>query len=139
MNPSSMLGVLRIVTGLLFLEHGTQKVMDFPPAPAMPAVATHTAAAAAPGLMSLLGHASGPIELIGGLLITVGLFTRPAAFILAGEMAIAYFMVHFSKDFFPIINKGELAVIYCFVFLYFTFAGGGAWALDGLLRRNRAS
>ena len=132
-----MLSILRIVIGLLFLEHGTQKVLGFPPAPAMPATAH--AAAAAPGLMSLLSHASGPIELIGGILITLGLFTRPVAFILAGEMAVAYFMVHFPKDFFPIVNKGEPAVMYCFVFLYFVFAGGGAWALDGLLRRNRGA
>jgi putative oxidoreductase len=136
MNSSAMLSILRIVTGLLFLEHGTQKVLGFPPAPAMPAAATH---AAIPGLMGMLGHASGPIELIGGLLITIGLFTRPVAFILSGEMAVAYFTVHFPKDFFPIINKGELAAIYCFVFLYLVIAGGGSWALDALLRRNRAA
>lgn len=123
MSTSYMLSILRIVAGLLFLEHGTSKIFGFPDASMHPA------------LNSLAG-VSGLIELIGGALFVLGLFTRPVAFILAGEMAVAYFMVHFPHNFFPIVNKGELAVLYCFVFLYFIFSGGGALALDALIKRR---
>jgi putative oxidoreductase len=113
-----ILSVLRVVTGLLFLEHGTQKLLGFPPS-------EH----AAPALFSLIG-VQGILELVGGLLILIGLFTRPVAFILAGDMAVAYFMAHAPKSFFPTLNGGQLAILFCFVFLYFVFAGGGEWSVD---------
>ena len=113
-----MLSVLRIVTGLLFLEHGTQKLLGFPP-PANPG----------PALFSLLGL-QGIIELVGGVLILIGLFTRPVAFILAGNMAVAYFMAHSPRGFFPTLNMGQLAILFCFVFLYLFVAGGGVWSVD---------
>jgi putative oxidoreductase len=123
MNPNIMLSVLRIVAGALFVEHGTQKILNFPPGTMHPA------------LNSLAG-VSGLIELIGGTLFLLGLFTRVVAFILSGEMAVAYFLVHAKAGFFPLVNKGELAVLYCFVFLYFVFAGGGLIGLDAALKRK---
>ena len=113
-----MLSVLRIMTGLLFLEHGTQKLLGFPP-PANPG----------PALFSLLGL-QGILELVGGILILIGLFTRPVAFILAGDMAVAYFMAHSPRGFFPTLNGGQLAILFSFVFLYLFVAGGGAWSVD---------
>jgi putative oxidoreductase len=118
-----VLSVLRIVTGLQFLEHGTQKLLAFPP----------RTGPGGPELMSLLGF-QGCIETIGGLLIVLGLFTRPVAFVLAGDMAVAYFMSHFPRNFFPILNGGDAAILYCFVFLYLAAAGGGAWSLDAKRR-----
>lgn len=112
------LAVLRIVTALLFIEHGTQKLFAFP-ATEMPA----------PQLLSLFGLA-GVLEVVGGILLLIGLFTRPVAFLLSGMMAVAYFMVHFPMSFFPINNMGDAAVLFCFVFLYLAFAGPGAWSLD---------
>jgi putative oxidoreductase len=120
------LSVLRIVTGLLFLEHGTGKLLGFPPS-------DH----AAPTLLSLIG-VQGVLEFVGGFLILIGLFTRPVAFILAGDMAVAYFMAHAPKSFFPTINGGQLAILFCFVFLYLVFAGGGTWSADEQLARSRA-
>jgi putative oxidoreductase len=114
-----VLSVLRIITGLLFLEHGTMKLLGFPPSDMFADLQ----------IASLLG-AAGIIELVGGILMTIGLFTRPVAFILSGEMAIAYFKVHAPGSFFPAINEGELAVLYCFVFLYFACAGAGPWSAD---------
>jgi putative oxidoreductase len=113
-----MLSVLRIMTGLLFLEHGTQKLLSFPP-PANPG----------PALFSLLGL-QGIIELVGGVLIVIGLFTRPVAFILAGDMAVAYFYAHGPRGFFPTLNGGQLAILFCFVFFYIFVAGGGVWSVD---------
>jgi len=113
-----MLSVLRIVTGLLFLEHGTQKLLGFPP-PANPG----------PALFSLLGF-QGILELVGGILILIGLFTRPVAFILAGDMAVAYFYSHGPRGFFPTLNGGQLAILFCFVFLYLSVGGGGVWSVD---------
>lgn len=110
-----LLGVLRIVTALLFLQHGMAKLLGFP----------HIAMFDNLRLFSLLGLA-GVLELVGGLLLLLGLFTRPVAFILSGEMAFAYFMGHAPKAFLPILNQGELAVLYCFVFLYLAVAGSGA-------------
>lgn len=111
--------LLRIVVGLLFAMHGSQKLMGFPGDGAgMP-------------LASLMGVA-GIIELVGGLLIMVGLFTRPAAFLASGTMAVAYFMAHFPKHPLPIINEGELAVVYCFVFLFIAAYGSGIWSIDSL-------
>ena len=123
-----MLSILRIVTGLLFVEHGLSKVCGFPPSP-MPMGPFNP--------LTLVGF-SGILELVGGILIVIGLFTRITAFILSGEMAVAYFMVHFPKGFFPMVNKGEIAVLYCFVFLYLFFAGPGPWSIDALRRRGGA-
>ena len=113
-----MLSVLRIMTGLLFLEHGTQKLLGFPPR-----------ANPGPALLSLIG-VQGILELVGGLLILIGLFTRPVAFILAGDMAVAYFMAHAPRGFFPTLNGGQLAILFSFVFLYLFVAGGGVWSVD---------
>jgi putative oxidoreductase len=112
------LAALRIMTALLFIEHGTQKFFNFPPA-AQPF-----------GDLSAMIAAAGALEVIGGLLILVGLFTRPVAFVLCGFMAVAYFMAHAPQSFFPINNGGDAAVLFCFVFLYLTIAGPGAYALD---------
>ena len=109
------------MSGLLFLEHGTSKLLSVPPS-TMPG---HLQ------LFSMVGF-SGILEFVGGILLAIGLFTRVAAFILSGEMAVAYFMVHAPHDFFPMVNKGEIAVLYCFVFLYLAAAGGGPWSLDRL-------
>ncbi len=118
-----MLSVLRIMTGLLYLQHGTGKLLGFP-------------AIEVPPMMSP-GGIAGFFELIGGILIALGLFTRPVAFILAGQMAVAYFWVHAPLSFFPIQNGGELAIMYCFVFLYFMCAGPGPWSVDA--KRGGAS
>ena len=131
MNGSSlaeiMLNVLRIVTGLQFLEHGTQKLFAFPPR-----------TGAAPELLSLLGL-QGCLELVGGVLIIIGLFTRPVAFVLAGNMAAAYFMAHFPRSFFPALNGGDAAILFCFVFLYLASVGGGSWSLDAQRAGQRVS
>jgi putative oxidoreductase len=111
------LAILRIVTALLFLAHGTAKLLGFPET------------GMSPPLFSIFGLA-GILEIVGGILLILGLFTRPVAFILAGEMAVAYFMAHAPESFFPIINRGESAILFCFVFLYLVFAGAGAWSLD---------
>jgi putative oxidoreductase len=124
-----LLSVLRIMSGLLFLEHGTSKVLSFPHAP------MHSGPAPT-GFMALLGQTSGILELIGGILLVIGLFTRITGFILSGEMAVAYFMVHAKMGFYPMDNHGEIAVLYCFVFLYFAAAGGGPWSIDRLRHRS---
>lgn len=116
------LGVLRVMTALQFIEHGTQKLFNFP-------AGDHAAAA-----LSGLPLAAGILEFAGGVLLALGLFTRPVAFLLAGEMAIAYFIAHYPRDFFPINNSGDSAISFCFIFLYLVFAGAGAFALDK--RRN---
>jgi len=115
---SQLLALLRIMAGLLLLQHGTTKYLDFPVGPMNNA---------SPFTMS--GFA-GLLELVGGVLLVVGLFTRPVAFILSGMTAVAYFYAHAPKGFFPILNGGELAVLYAFVFLYLAAAGGGDWSLD---------
>lgn len=117
-----ILSILRMVVGLLFLEHGLAKIIDFPHPPNHAPYALFTLN---PGFQGLL-------ELVGGLLLALGLFTRAVAFVLAGDMAVAYFMAHSPRGFFPLLNGGELAIVYCFVFLYFWFAGGGEWSLDRL-------
>lgn len=114
-----LLSVLRIVTAFLFIQHGSMKLLGFPPSDAFAGLK----------LISLIGFA-GVLELFGGLLVLFGLFTRPVAFILSGEMAFAYFMAHAPHGFSPILNHGELAVLYCFVFLYLAVAGGGVWSID---------
>lgn len=118
---SQLLSVLRIISGLMVLEHGTSKYLNFPVGPANNA-SIHT-----------MGGAAGIFELFGGILLTIGLFTRPVAFILSGMMAVAYFYAHFPRGFFPILNGGELAVVYCFVLLYIAAAGGGPWSADKVL------
>src|SRR5262249_53600735 len=119
-----VLSILRIIVGLLFLEHGTSKYLSLPVSP-LTGVAP----------MSLSGI-NGMIELVGGVLIVLGLFTRPVAFILAGDMAVAYFIAHGPRGFFPLLNAGELAIIYCFVFLYLAVAGGGVWSLGQATRQH---
>jgi putative oxidoreductase len=123
-----VLSLLRIVTALVFMEHGTAKLFGFPPSPYPP---MHS-------LMTLMG-ASGILEAFGGFLLLIGLFTRPVAFILCGEMAVAYFMVHAPHSFFPVLNKGDSAIQFCFVFLYLVFAGPGPWSLDALLRKAKSA
>jgi putative oxidoreductase len=124
-----LLSVLRIVAGFLFIVHGTQKLFNSPASPQNAAVP----------VASFMGFA-GVLELVGGGLILLGLFTRPAAFLLSGMMAVAYFTAHAPQGFLPLVNKGELAVLYCFVFLYLAAAGGGEWSLDNLIgRRGRGS
>jgi putative oxidoreductase len=120
-----LLSIMRVVTALLFMQHGAQKLFGLPADPAKVPVE----------LFSLMGLA-GVLELFGGLLILLGLFTRPVALLLAGEMAVAYFMAHAPKGFWPILNRGELAALYCFVFLYLAAAGGGAWSADRQRRRK---
>ena len=120
-----ILSILRIMVGMLYMEHGLAKILDFPHQPNHAPYALFTLV---PGLQGLL-------ELVGGLLLALGLFTRTVAFILAGNMAVAYFMVHAPRGFFPLLSGGELAIVYCFVFLYFCLAGGGPRSLD----RVRAS
>jgi len=117
-----LLSVLRIVTGFLFIEHGTQKWLLFPGGTTRATVDN-------------LGGIAGIFELVGGALIIVGLFTRPVAFVLSGVMAFAYFIAHAPQGFWPILNKGELAVLYCFVFLYLAAAGAGPLSLDRIMRR----
>jgi len=117
------LAVLRIVTALIFIEHGTQKLLGFP-----------ASQNPGPALFSLLGLA-GVLELFGGGLVLAGLFTRPVAFVLSGFMAAAYLMAHAPRSFFPVLNNGDSAILYCFVFLYLAVVGAGAWSLDEARRR----
>jgi putative oxidoreductase len=121
-----VLSILRIVAALLFMEHGTQKLLGFPPGDRPQ-----------PELFSLIGLA-GVLELVGGILLVLGLFTRPVAFILSGEMAVAYWMAHAPQSFSPIVNGGDSAILYCFVFLYLAVAGGGAWSLDIIRGEHRS-
>jgi len=120
-----VLGLLRIVTGFLFLQHGAAKLFGVP----------HVAMFDGLQLMSLMGMA-GVLELVGGTLILIGLFTRPVALVLSGQMAVAYFMAHAPGGFLPILNAGELAVMYCFVFLYFSLAGAGEFSIDAMRKKN---
>ena len=121
-----LLALLRIVAALLFMEHGLAKLLHFPvPQPGVPDPLPTILVAAA------------VIEIVGGILVTLGLFTRVAAFLMSGEIAIGYFMAHAPKSFWPIVNQGEAAILYCFIFLYIAAAGPGAWSLDGVRRRSR--
>jgi putative oxidoreductase len=124
----SLLSILRVFTGLSLLQHGTGKILGFPVVPNFANIQ----------LNSLAG-VGGLIELVGGILFTIGLFTRPVAFILSGFTAVAYFMVHAGKSFYPVLNGGELAALYCFIFLYFVFAGAGPWSLDAIRERKAAA
>ena len=116
-----ILSVLRIITGFLFLWHGSQKLFGYPPSPQ------------GGGELSGMILVAGILEFFGGVLFLVGFLTRPVAFLLSGLMAVAYFMAHAPGGFLPLVNRGELAVLYCFVFLYFVFSGAGAWSLDKLI------
>jgi putative oxidoreductase len=134
-NPNSFfyrwspvfLSILRIVIGLLFMEHGSQKLFNFPPA-----------AEPHEGPMAPLMLLGACMEFGGGLLLLLGLFTRPVAFLLSGEMAVAYFMFHAKGSLHPLINHGELAVAYCFVFLYMAVAGGGEWSVDAMWKKSKS-
>ena len=115
--------LMRIVAGFLFLWHGSQKLFGFPGG--MPA-----------GVPAFITYIAGPVELVGGILVMIGLFTHWAAFITSGQMAVAYWMVHGTKALLPIQNKGELAVLYCFVFLFIASQGGGIWSVDAARKRQ---
>ena len=117
--------VLRIVAALLFLQHGSMKLLGWP-------------VASPGGVPPMLSQVwiGGVLELVGGALLLVGLFTRPVAFILSGEMAVAYFQFHYPQGFWPAVNQGEAAVLYCFIWLYISAAGPGPWSLDALMRRK---
>ena len=120
-----LLSVLRIVTALLDIPHGTSKIFGFPRA----------GSGATVELSSLLGLA-GSLEMVGGALILVGLFTRPVAFVLSGEMAFAYFMAHAPRNLHPLLNQGELPILFCFIYLYLAFAGAGPLSLDRLRKKT---
>ena len=115
-----LLSVLRIVAAFLYIQHGGQKLFGFPPSAQMPRPL--------PPLLMV----AGVLEFFGGALLLLGLFTRPVAFLLSGQMAFAYFTAHAPHGFWPLLNQGELAVFYCFFFLYLSVAGGGEWSLDAL-------
>jgi len=121
-----LLALLRIVTALIFIEHGLQKLIGFPPAPMAP-----------PAAGSLLWF-GGIMEAFGGFLILIGLFTRPVAFLLAGEMAVAYWLFHAPRSFYPLVNMGDAAILYCFIFLYLAAAGAGPWSVDAARTRSTA-
>jgi putative oxidoreductase len=125
-----LLSILRIVSAFLFMQFGTGKVLGLP-APIMPGGGTAPVA-------SLAGFA-GTLEMIGGALLLLGLFTRPVAFILAGEMAVAYFMGHAPQGFWPVLNQGSPAILFCYVWLYISSAGPGPWSLDAKLRNRLRS
>jgi putative oxidoreductase len=120
-----VLSIFRIMVGLLLFQYGAAKLLKFPTVPPFDKVE----------LMSLIG-AAGAIELILGGLLVIGLFTRPVAFILSGEMAFAYFIAHFPRAFIPLLNAGNAAILFCFACLYLTFAGGGPWSVDAMLRKR---
>jgi putative oxidoreductase len=118
-----VLSIVRIMVALLFFEHGTSKMFGFP-SPRMPDLFT-------------LSWFSGALEFVGGALLAAGLFTRTAAFIVSGEMAFAYFLSHAPRGFFPQLNGGDAAILYCFIFFYFIFAGAGPWSLDAVLKARQ--
>jgi putative oxidoreductase len=127
--PERMLAIFRIVAGIVFVTAGTTIVFNYPPGP--------------PGMppFSFLTQTGigGVLELVGGLLIVVGFLTRPVAFVLAGEMAVAYFQFHAPQSFFPTVNQGIPAILYCFLFLYLMVAGAGAWSIDAMIAGRRRS
>ncbi|MET0277377.1 MAG: DoxX family protein [Pseudorhodoplanes sp.] len=120
-----LLSVLRIMSALLLMQHGTAKFLSIPPMDQFAKLQPYS-----------LSWFAGLFELIGGALLLIGLFTRPVAFVLSGVMAFAYFIAHAPRGFYPIANGGELAVLYCFVFLYLAAAGGGAWSVDALRKSS---
>lgn len=118
-----VLSLLRIVTALLFIEHGTQKLLGFPASDFSPAVLT-------------LPWIAGLLEMVGGAAVLVGFWTRPVSFLLSGLMAVAYFTAHAPQSFFPALNGGDAAILFCFIFFYLVFAGPGPWSLDAAARRR---
>jgi putative oxidoreductase len=128
-RASQMLSVFRIVAGLMFITFGTMKLFGYPPPPG--------GAAMPPIPMFSQTWIGAVLEVTGGTLVTLGLFTRPVAFILAGEMAVAYFQFHQPQALFPTTNAGVPAVLYCFFYLYLVFAGAGAWSMDAVIARRR--
>jgi putative oxidoreductase len=118
-----VLSILRIVAALIFFEHGSQKLLGFPPTDNPPAFLS-------------LSWTAGVLELVGGAFLILGLFTRPVAFVLSGEMAFAYWLAHAPQSFFPVLNRGDAAILYCFVFLYLVFAGAGPWSIDAMRARK---
>jgi putative oxidoreductase len=128
--PGAMHSLLRLITGLLFMEHGVQKLFGLLADPSHPWNGP-------PPAFSLFWVA-GVLETFGGFLLAIGLLTRPVAFLLAGEMAVAYFKVHFHRSFWPVLNGGEHTVLYCFIFLYMFAAGGGTYGVDAALARQPA-
>jgi putative oxidoreductase len=118
-----VLSILRIVAALLFLEHGTSRLFGWPSPLPQPAVFT-------------MYWFAGAIEFVGGILVALGLYTRGAAFVMSGQMAFAYFISHAPRAFFPILNRGDSSILYCFVFLYLVFAGPGPWSLDAAWRKR---
>jgi putative oxidoreductase len=126
--PGRMLAIFRIVTGLVFMTAGTMILFGYPPSPVpMP-----------PFNIASQTSIGGILELFGGLAIVLGFFTRPVAFVLAGEMAVAYFQFHAPQSFFPTVNQGVAAILYCFLFLYLMVAGAGAWSIDAMLAARRS-
>lgn len=121
--PTPLLSILRIVSALLFIEHGTTKLLGFPPTEMF---------ATSPEPMTLMWFA-GILEFGGGVLLALGLFTRPVAFILSGMMAVAYWMAHATQSFYPVQNGGDAAILFCFIFLYIAAAGGGPWSADRIV------
>lgn len=117
------LALLRIMTALLFIEHGTAKLLGFPASDMRPAFLT-------------LGWIAGLMEIVGGGLVLVGFWTRATAFVLSGQMAVAYFMAHAPGSFFPLLNGGDAAILFCFIFFYLVFSGPGAWSLDAARSRR---
>ena len=122
-----LFSILRIVAALLFFEHGTQKLFGYPPGQPFTGFPN----------FSVLGIA-GMLEVAGGFLVLIGLFTRPTAFILSGEMAVGYFRAHFPRSFFPLLNGGEITVMLCFYFLYLSASGPGPWSLDHFRKQKRS-
>lgn len=122
-----LLSILRIVAALIFMAHGTQKLLGFPVSP-NPGPAAFS-----------LPWIAGVLEIVGGALLVPGLFVRPVAFVLSGLMACAYWMAHAPRSFYPVLNGGDAAILYCFVFLFIAAAGGGAWSLDRILRNGRTA
>lgn len=120
-----VLSILRLVAALAFMQHGLMKLFDFP-----------AAQAGAPDPLPVMLQVAAWLEVVGGGLLAVGLFTRPTAFVLSGLMAFAYFIAHAPKSFYPALNGGEPALLFCFVFFYLVFAGGGAWSLDAIVRKK---
>ncbi len=119
-----VLSIVRIVSALIFMAHGTDKIFGFPAGKNPP-----------PEFLSQM-WIGGWLEIIGGILLVLGLFTRPTAFVLSGMMAVAYWQFHAPQNFYPLLNNGDAAILYCFIFLYIAFAGGGPWSLDAAMRRR---
>ncbi|NBB15826.1 DoxX family membrane protein [Caulobacter sp. SLTY] len=124
-HSGKVLSILRVVAALAFMAHGLMKIFHFP-----------VPQEGAPDPLPPMLLAAGWLEIVGGGLLALGLFTRPVAFLMSGMMAVAYFIAHASKSFYPALNGGEPALLFCFIFFYLAFAGGGTWSLDTLVRKR---